>query len=324
MKIIHLILSDVYAGMEQYVNELIVQQEKECDVVLICTENISKKFKNKNIVSIKDYSRNSPIGLFRIYSLIKQQKANLIHTHGSKTASIVNILKKFLNIKHVASAHGIKKKDKPFLKADRLVCASINVQKSIKRNSIVVNNWYSPILPEKINKTPEYVIAVGRLEKVKGFDLLIKSWIKVQARLMIIGSGNEFKKLNDLIGSLGLDNKIKIIDEVSQEELIKYYQKASMMVISSRKEGGPRVALEALKLEIPVISTSVGHMPEILPQELLAIPDDLDSLRNLVESYVDNLSYKQDSIFEYIQEEFSLEKKTQQIMDVYKELLVSE
>jgi len=49
----------------------------------------------------------------------------------------------------------------------------------------------------------------------------------------------------------------------------------------------------------------------------------LDSLRNLVESYVDNLSYKQDSIFEYIQEEFSLETKTQQIMDVYKELLVS-
>jgi glycosyltransferase involved in cell wall biosynthesis len=65
-------------------------------------------------------------------------------------------------------------------------------------------------------------------------------------------------------------------------------------------------------------------MPEILPQELLAVPDDLESLRNLVESYVDNLSYKQDSIFEYIQEEFSLEKKTQQIMDVYKELLVSE
>ena len=50
MKVIHLILSDVYAGMEQYVNELIAEQEKECDVILICTENISKKFKNKNVV----------------------------------------------------------------------------------------------------------------------------------------------------------------------------------------------------------------------------------------------------------------------------------
>ena len=323
MKIIHLILSDVYAGMEQYVNELIIEQENECDVVLICTKNISEKFKNKNIVSIKDFSRNSPIGLLRMYFLIKKQNADLIHTHGSKTASIVNILKRFLNIKHVASAHGIKKKDKPFLKADKLICASVNVQKSIKRNSIVVNNWYSPILPKKIDRTPEYVIAVGRLEKVKGFDLLIQSWVRVQAKLMIIGSGNEFKKLNNLIYGLKLENKIKIIDAVTQEELIKYYQKASMMIISSRNEGGPRVALEALKLEIPVISTSVGHMPEILPQELLAIPDNLDSLRNLVEKYVNNLSYKQDSIFEYIQEEFSLEEKTQQIMDIYKELLIS-
>ena len=323
MKIIHLILSDVYAGMEQYVNELIIEQENECDVVLICTKNITKKFKNKNTVSIKDFSRNSPIGLLSMYFLIKKQNADLIHTHGSKTASIVNILKRFLNIKHVASAHGIKKKDKPFLKADKRICASVNVQKSIKRNSIVVNNWYSPILPKKIDRTPEYVIAVGRLEKVKGFDLLIQSWVRVQAKLMIIGSGNEFKKLNDLICNLKLENKIKIIDAVTQEELIKYYQKASMMVISSRNEGGPRVALEALKLEIPVISTSVGHMPEILPQELLAIPDNLDSLRNLVEKYVNNLSYKQDSIFEYIQEEFSLEEKTQQIMDIYKELLIS-
>ena len=323
MKIIHLILSDVYAGMEQYVNELIIEQENECDVVLICTKNITKKFKNKKTVSSKYFRRNSPIVLLSMDFLIKKQKADLIHTHGSKTASIVNILKRFLNIKHVASAHGIKKKDKPFLKADKLICASVNVQKSIKRNSIVVNNWYSPILPKKIDRTPEYVIAVGRLEKVKGFDLLIKSWVRVQAKLMIIGSGNEFKKLNDLICNLKLENKIKIIDAVTQEELIKYYQKASMMVISSRNEGGPRVALEALKLEIPVISTSVGHMPEILPQELLAIPDNLDSLRNLVEKYVNNLSYKQDSIFEYIQEEFSLEEKTQQIMDIYKELLIS-
>jgi glycosyltransferase involved in cell wall biosynthesis len=43
-----------------------------------------------------------------------------------------------------------------------------------------------------------------------------------------------------------------------------------MLVISSRNEGGPRVALEALNLEIPVISTSVGHMPEILPKELIS------------------------------------------------------
>ena len=78
-----------------------------------------------------------------------------------------------------------------------------------------------------------------------------------------------------------------------------------MLIISSRSEGGPRVALEALYQEIPVISTNVGHMAEILPKELLAEPDNLESLKDLVETYVGNENYSQDSIYEYVKQEFS-------------------
>ena len=74
MKVIHLILSDVYAGMEQYVNELITEQEKECDVILICTENISKKFKNKNVVNIYNCSYHE----FIILSAVNYKKIHLI------------------------------------------------------------------------------------------------------------------------------------------------------------------------------------------------------------------------------------------------------
>ena len=119
------------------------------------------------------------------------------------------------------------------------------------------------------------------------------------------------------------DEKIRIIDEVSQKELIKYYQGASMLIVSSRNEGGPRVALEALYLKIPVISTNVGHMAEILPRELLAEPDNLNALTELVERYVDNTNYTQDSIFKYVAEEFSLSAKASQTLDIYKELLIS-
>ena len=96
-----------------------------------------------------------------------------------------------------------------------------------------------------------------------------------------------------------------------------------MLVVSSRNEGGPRVALEALYLKIPVISTDVGHMSEILPKELLAKPNDLASLTDLVERYVGNPNYNQEAIYQYVAEEFSLTVKTRQTMDVYKELLIS-
>lgn len=323
MKIAHLVLSNVYAGIEQHVNELILEQQKECEVILICNAEIEDRFDSPKIISIKNFSRNSPLGVLKLFLLIKKMNLDLIHTHGSKTSSIINLIRKLINIKHVATAHGIKKKTTPFLKADRLIAVSSKIQDSIQRDSIKINNWWSPILPSNIDRKSNYVIAIGRLEKVKGFDLLIESWKNISSNLIIIGSGKEHSHLTQLIINLGLDDRIQIINEVSQKKLIEYYQQASMLVISSRNEGGPRVALEALYLKIPVISTDVGHMNEILPNELLAEPNNLVSLTDLVERFVDNSNYNQESIYQYVAEEFSLTVATRQTMDVYKELLVS-
>ena len=323
MKIAHLVLSNVYAGIEQHVNELILEQQKECEVILICNAEIEDRFDSPKIISIKNFSRNSPLGLLKLFLLIQKMNLDLIHTHGSKTSSIVNSLRRFINIKHVATAHGIKKKTTPFLKADKLIAVSSKIQNSIQRDSIKINNWWSPILPSNIDRKSNYVIAIGRLEKVKGFDLLIESWKNISSNLIIIGSGKEHSHLTQLIINLGLNDRIQIINEVSQNKLIDYYKQASMLVVSSRNEGGPRVALEALYLKIPVISTDVGHMSEILPNELLAKPNNLVSLTDLVERFVDNSNYNQESIYQYVAEEFSLTVKTRQTMDVYKELLVS-
>ena len=323
MRIAHLVLSNVYAGIEQHVNELISLQEKECEVILICNNEIKDKFDCSKIIAIKNFSRNSPCGLLKLFLLLKRTNLDLIHTHGSKTTSIINIIRKFTNIKHIATAHGIKKKTAPFLKADKLIAVSKKIQDSINRESVVINNWWPPILPKEIERTNDYVLAVGRLEKVKGFDLLIESWKNIPSKLIIVGKGQEKNSLNQLISNYGLKEKITIVDGVSQKELIKYYQRASMLIVSSRNEGGPRVALEALYLKIPVISTNVGHMAEILPKELLAEPDDLIALTDLVKRYVGNTDYKQDSIFEYIAEEFSLPIKASQTLDIYKESLIS-
>ena len=323
MKIAHLVLSNVFAGIEQHVNELILEQDKEFEVVLICNAEIEDRFDSPNIVSIKNFSRNSPLGLLKLFLLIKKMNLDLIHTHGSKTSSIINLIRKFINIKHVATAHGIKKKTTPFLKADKLIAVSSKIKSSIDRDSTIINNWWSPKLPQKIKRSNDYILAVGRLEKVKGFDLLIESWKNISSNLVIIGSGKEYSNLNNLIANLKLQSNVKIIDEMPQMQLIEYYKKASMLIISSRNEGGPRVALEALYLRIPVVSTDVGHMSEILPKELLAKPNDLMSLTTLLETFVNNPNYNQESIYQYVTEEFSLKSKSKQIINVYKDLLVS-
>ena len=325
MKIVHLVLSNVYAGIEQHVNELVLnlEQESKTDVTIICNKEIASRFDGNNIQVINNFSRRSPIGLIKLLLKIHKIKPDIIHTHGSKTTSIINVIKKFLPIKHVATAHGIKNKTSVYKKATKLITVSQMVKESIDASSVVINNWYPPIVQDKKSLNNDYVLAVGRLEKVKGFDLLIQSWINIKDNLIIIGSGKEYDSLINLISQHNLDTKIQIIDEMSQEDLADYYKNASMLVISSRSEGGPRVALEALYQEIPVISTNVGHMAEILPKELLAEPDNLESLKDLIETYVGNENYSQDSIYEYIKQEFSGISQSKKILNIYRELFVS-
>ena len=249
----------------------------------------------------------------------------VVHSHGSKTTQIINIVKYFTPFKHVSTIHGIKKKLNAYEKADLVIGVSSKAVANLKVQSKVVSNWWSPMMNSNSGiKTNEYALSIGRLEKVKGFDLLIKGWQNINSNLVIIGSGKECKELKSLIYSYKLESKIKIISEVSQDELLKFYKKASVLLISSRNEGGPRVALEALKNEVPVLSTDVGHMSDILPNEFLAKSDDLNSLTRLLETYVDKIDiFDQSSIYEYVKCEYSVEEKAEQIDQIYRDLLIS-
>ena len=128
--------------------------------------------------------------------LIKDIDPDIIHTHGSKTSSIISSIKT-KNYKHVATIHGVKKNKKIYEKADLIIGVSDKALEGINHETICINNWWHPELKKIQNKKNKHALAVGRLEKVKGFDLLIASWKNIDANLVIIGSGKERNKLNE-------------------------------------------------------------------------------------------------------------------------------
>ena len=318
-RIVHLVMSDSFAGIEQHVDELLTYSKN--NEVLICTESIAKYFNEViNVVPIKDFGRNSIIGKYKLKKKLKRINPDVVHTHGSKTTSIINSIKN--NYKHVATVHGIKKKKKVYEKCDLVIGVSNRAIEDINNKTLVISNWWNPQLKKSIIRKNKYALAVGRLEKVKGFDLLISSWTNIKTKLVIIGSGKEKENLLNLIKKNNLSNKVEIVDEVKREGLISYYENASVLIVSSRDEGGPRVALEALYLGVPVISTDVGHMQEILPRELLANKDDLASLQELLELYVDSIDLiDQSAIFEFVQNEFSIDERVKAITSAYEGVL---
>ena len=321
MKIVHLVLSESFAGIEQHVDELLANNLTE-NPILICNETIADSFdKNITLYKVNNISRRSLFGKYKLNKILNKINPDIVHTHGSKTASIISSINKN-KYKHVATVHGVKKNKSIYEKSDFVIGVSKNAIEGINNHSRVITNWWYPKL-SKINKeNKRYALAIGRLEKVKGFDLLISSWINIKTNLIIIGSGKERQNLINLIDKENLTKKISIVDSVKRDELINFYREASSLIISSRDEGGPRVALEALYLGIPVLSTDVGHMNYILPKELLAKKDNQKSLQTLLENYVDDIDLlNQDSIFEFVTNEFSINEKISQIQEVYYSLL---
>ncbi|NCA23702.1 MAG: glycosyltransferase, partial [Betaproteobacteria bacterium] len=111
------------------------------------------------------------------------------------------------------------------------------------------------------------VLAVGRLVPAKSFDVLLDAWQSIEAPLVIAGSGPLAEVLQARLMSLGLHNRVRLLGH--RDDVAQLMRSAELLVISSRNEGGPYVMTEALHARLPMVSTTVGATPEILPADAL-------------------------------------------------------
>jgi len=323
MKILHFINSESYGGIEQHVQELASYQKNNHEIVIVCNSYLLKYFNNDfNVSIVKNFSRHNYFYLLGFYNLIKSINPDIVHTHGSKTTSIYTKIKKFISASHIATIHNIKSNVKIYNKADHVIAVSDEITEGLE-NFTVVTNWINFNANEIISNSQKskHALAVGRFEKAKGFDLLIKSWKNIKRELIIIGDGSEYESLKNLIHELDLNHKISLQKFMPYKEILQEFAKAKVFILPSRNEGGPRVALEALALKTPVLSTRVGHMSSIFPNELLVEPDNQQKLQEFLERYVDDIDLlNQQSIFEYVLEQFSLENQANKIDEIYNDL----
>ena len=327
MRICHFLSSDTYAGIEQYVDEISKEQSHNHQVIIITNRSILKKFNNNvSKIGFSSLGRNSPIGLLRLFFLIKEISPDIIHTHAAKPTFMINKIKKLFNAKHVATIHGAKKNLDEFDKADFITVGNATYLDKLKsKNKLVISNWALDPIRYDSGSRKEYFLAIGRLVKEKGFDILINAWKDIDEKLIILGSGRLKKNLLKQIKDTSQESKIFIEDSVSKNDIDEFYSRAKMLIISSRREGGPRVALEALFRGIKVVSTKVGHMPDILDETYLCNPDSLDSLSNLLKDSINNIStIDQSPAFEKVRTDFTFSKANNSLLSIYTNLLNSD
>lgn len=100
-----------------------------------------------------------------------------------------------------------------------------------------------------------HLLAVGRLSREKGFDLLIQALAQVRsvfpsADLLIAGAGPEEESLRNLCAELNLEDAVRIAGHVDAPAV--YFAGATLFVLSSRHEGLPNALLEAAAGGLPI------------------------------------------------------------------------
>jgi glycosyltransferase involved in cell wall biosynthesis len=123
----------------------------------------------------------------------------------------------------------------------------------------------------KVDLKDKFVIgSIGRLDYQKNYEFLIKVFpeilkIKPEAIAIIIGEGQERKKLEDLLKKENLKEKIFLIGELKDSS--KYLKGFDLFILPSRYEGLSITLIEVLFAEIPVMASDVGGNKEILGED---------------------------------------------------------
>lgn len=140
---------------------------------------------------------------------------------------------------------------------------------------------------------PHMILSVGRAVPKKGYDILVQALSRIPKnipwRFVHIGGGELLADLDDLGHQLGIADKLEWRGSAPQEEVISALRQAGIFTLASRitadgdRDGLPNVLVEAQSQRLPVVSTVISAIPELIADGingLLVPPEDPIALSN--------------------------------------------
>ncbi len=289
MKVLHLLSTNKFSGAENVACQIINMHKNNKNLEMAycsCYGPIEDTLKDKKIKFIGI----SKLNCKEVKRAIKSYKPDIIHAHDMKASFIASLSCGSIPlISHIHNnafnSRGISLKSIAYLfaakKARHIFWVSNSSYEGYKfhrrfkeKSSILYNVIDTEELFNKMNLDKQLynydIVYLGRLTFQKNPERLINVMKMVvdqkkDAKLAIIGIGDLEQEVKQLVTKLNLNDNISFLGY--QSNPLKMLHDAKVMVMTSRWEGTPMCALEALALGIPIIATPVDGLKDLVINE---------------------------------------------------------
>ncbi len=360
IKVLNIIDSLYAGGAESLLKNFLIEAKKypefKVDVCTLYSRNIFKEELSNNGISV--YDLNLPFkydfkGIFKLVNLINDNDYDLVHVHLFPADIMAAFASLFVNkrTKFIFTEHNVYNRRRSIIifrlidkftysRYQKVVCVSEKVKESLanylrelESKAVVIRNGI-PITDRKfdVEVKKEYdILCVARLEEAKGVDILLEAIgilrekSNLPLNVAIVGGGSKKEMLFNLNKNLGLENVVHFLGV--RKDVSHLMDVSRIFVLPSRWEGLPIVILEAMAHGLPVVSTPVGGIPEVVKNGengILVPKEDPDSLSESVLRLLNDeelLKRLSNNAYEFVKQYYSIETYTKNLFGLYRWIL---
>jgi glycosyltransferase involved in cell wall biosynthesis len=302
-----------------------------------------------------NYSLLSPRkAALQLKKICERWNIDLIHLNSRRDALLAYYLPGIPKVMSIhtnffASALGLSQNMRSLVMLTALRLAKNSIQRYITATSYCagrlsrflglpaqrVHSIYNGLrLTQVTNSTPvaqrQLICSIANLSRNKGLEFLIRALAMLPEmpwECRIVGDGPDCARLKSLVHRYQLQNRIHFTGRLPREQMFEILANSRIMVLPTLYEGFPYSLLEAMSLGVPIITTRVLGLPEIIPEGkngILVNPRDVQGLADAVRVLLtdDELATTMGREgLRLVETSFSLQQMIERTGQVYRELL---
>jgi glycosyltransferase involved in cell wall biosynthesis len=353
MKVLQLVADGAPGGGTNHVLQLLRGLNHCCELVLLTQEDsyLQQQAEELGIhVVTGDFfrSRVDPSAVRLVSDTIRQHKPHVIHCHGGRAAFFRSFVSDVTPSLYTVHGFHFARKNWPARVAgwlgeyltiprmqevvfvsdfDRRLALRSGLLPSRKPIRVIHNGIPAPKVDRCEPKEKLGVGFIGRMVYQKNPQLFVDVIERLPTvKAVMVGGGDLERDVQRMIQERGLSDRVQLYGSLGHKEALEVLSKLDVLLMTPRWEGLPLLPLEAMFLNVPVVSTSSGGIPEVIEHErtgMLAATEAAGELTNHVQKLLQDASLRNrivNNAAKQVAERFGEEAMLRSIRERYQSL----